>query len=168
MKIGVVKEIKDKENRVALTPEGAKKLVDAGHKVLVEERAGINSGFSNDEYKNTGAQIVDTQIAWSADLVVKVKEPMEQEYKFLKNQICNLTPKRKKFKKFKTDKNVEQTKEIIYHEFKLMKNKQRCTVCSNTSNYICKECYENGKKVYLCRVRNCSLVFHNPEIKLIK
>ena len=87
MKIGVVKEIKDKENRVALTPEGAKKLVDAGHKVLVEERAGINSGFSNDEYKNTGAQIVDTQIAWSADLVVKVKEPMEQEYKFLKNQI---------------------------------------------------------------------------------
>ena len=87
MKIGVIKEIKDKENRVALTPEGAKKLVDAGHKVLVEENAGINSGFSNDEYKNTGAEIVGTETAWSADLVVKVKEPLEQEYKFLKSQM---------------------------------------------------------------------------------
>jgi len=88
MKIGVIKEIKEKENRVALTPEGAEKLVDAGHKILIEEGAGINSGFSNDEYENAGAQIVDTQAAWSADLVVKVKEPLEQEYKFLKaNQI---------------------------------------------------------------------------------
>src|SRR3989338_4240852 len=87
MKIGVVKEIKDKENRVALTPEGAKKLVDAGHTVLVENNAGLNSGFANEEYKNSGAQIVDAQTAWSADLVVKVKEPMEQEYKFLKSHI---------------------------------------------------------------------------------
>ena len=80
MKIGVVREIKDKENRVALTPEGAKKLVDAGHKVLIEENAGVNSGFSNEEYKNAGAQIVDTQTVWFAELVVKVKEPLEQEY----------------------------------------------------------------------------------------
>src|SRR3990167_2340255 len=87
MKIGVVREIKDKENRVALTPEGAKKLKEAGHTVLIEENAGINSGFSNEEYKNSGAQIVDAQTAWSTDLVVKVKEPLEQEYKFLKNQI---------------------------------------------------------------------------------
>ena len=87
MKIGVVKEIKDKENRVALTPEGAKKIAAAGHAVLVEDSAGFNSGFSNEEYKNGGAKIVDTETAWSADLVVKVKEPMEQEYKFLKNQI---------------------------------------------------------------------------------
>src|SRR3989338_8892503 len=88
MKIGVVKEIKDKENRVALMPEGAKKLVDAGHKVLIEENAGVNSGFSNEEYKNAGAQIVDTQTVWFAELVVKVKEPLEQEYKFLReNQI---------------------------------------------------------------------------------
>ena len=88
MKIGILKEIKDKENRVALTPEGAKKLVNAGHIVLVENNAGLNSGFANEEYKNAGAEIVDTQTAWSADLVVKVKEPMEQEYKFLReNQI---------------------------------------------------------------------------------
>ena len=88
MKIGVVKEIKDKENRVALTPEGAKKLAAAGHVILVEDNAGLNSGFSNEEYKNAGAEIVDAQTAWSSDLVVKVKEPLEQEYKFLReNQI---------------------------------------------------------------------------------
>lgn len=87
MKIGVAKEIKDKENRVALTPEGAKKLVEAGNTVLVENNAGINSGFENEEYSNVGAEIVDTEKAWSADLVIKVKEPLEQEYKFLKDQI---------------------------------------------------------------------------------
>src|SRR3989338_5214937 len=88
MRIGVIKEIKDKESRVALTPEGAKKLVDAGHTVLMENNAGANSGFSNEEYKNAGAEIVDAQTAWSSDLVVKVKEPLEQEYKFLReNQI---------------------------------------------------------------------------------
>ena len=88
MKIGVVKEIKDKENRVALTPEGAKKLVDSGHTALVENNAGLNSGFANEEYQNAGAEIVDTSAAWSADIVVKVKEPLEQEYKFLReNQI---------------------------------------------------------------------------------
>src|SRR3989338_3458467 len=88
MNIGVVREIKDKENRVALTPEGAKKLVDSGHTALVENNAGLNSGFANEEYQNAGAEIVDTSAAWSADIVVKVKEPLEQEYKFLReNQI---------------------------------------------------------------------------------
>src|SRR3989338_5360365 len=84
MKVGVVKEIKDKENRVALTPEGAKKLVKSGNIVLIEKDAGINSGFSNEEYKNAGAKIVDTETAWSAGLVIKVKEPLECEYKFLR------------------------------------------------------------------------------------
>jgi len=91
MKIGVVKEIKDRENRVALTPEGAKKLIDAGNKVLVENNAGLNSGFSNEEYKNAGAQIVDTEKAWSADMVIKVKEPLEQEYKFLRQDLILFT-----------------------------------------------------------------------------
>ena len=84
MKIGVVKEIKDKENRIALTPEGAKKLADSGNTVFVEENAGVNSGFSDEEYKNSGAEIVDTEKAWSADMIIKVKEPLEQEYKFLR------------------------------------------------------------------------------------
>ena len=88
MIVSVIKEIKDKENRVGLTPEGAGKLVAAGNKVLVEENAGLNSGFSNGEYKKAGAEIVPAGKAWSADLVVKVKEPLESEYKFLKeNQI---------------------------------------------------------------------------------
>ena len=87
MKIGIPKEIKDKENRVALTPEGAKMLVSNGNNVLVEKTAGINSGFDDDEYKNAGAEIVDTETAWNADLVIKVKEPLEQEYKFLRDQI---------------------------------------------------------------------------------
>jgi len=84
MIVGVAKEIKDKENRVALTPEGAKKLVEAGNTVLVEKNAGVNSEFSDEEYKNVGAEIVDVVKAWSADLVVKVKEPLEEEYKFLR------------------------------------------------------------------------------------
>ena len=88
MIVSVIKEIKDKENRVALTPEGAMKLVDAGNQVLVEKNAGINSGFLDEEYKKAGAEIADAKKAWSADLILKVKEPLEQEYKFLRqNQI---------------------------------------------------------------------------------
>jgi len=84
MKIGIIKEIKDKENRVALTPEGAKKLIEAGNEVLVEDNAGLSSGFENKEYSDSGAQIVDTEKAWSTGLVLKVKEPLEHEYKFMK------------------------------------------------------------------------------------
>ena len=87
MKIGIVKEIKDKENRVSLTPDGAKKLTESGNEVLIEKDAGINSGFLNDEYKKTNAKIVSAEEAWNAELVKKVKEPLEQEYKFLKNNI---------------------------------------------------------------------------------
>ncbi|MBI2549474.1 alanine dehydrogenase [Candidatus Woesearchaeota archaeon] len=84
MNIGVVKEIKDKENRVSVTPDGVKILTKAGHMVFVEENAGANSGFSNEEYHVAGAKIVDTATVWSAALVVKVKEPMEREYQYFK------------------------------------------------------------------------------------
>lgn len=88
MKISVVREIADKENRVALTPLGAKKLVDTGNDVFVEMNSGVNSGFSNEEYSNVGAKLVDTEKGWSADLVIKVKEPLREEYKFFReNQI---------------------------------------------------------------------------------
>ena len=88
MIIGVPKEIKDKEDRVALTPEGAKQLVSNSHKVLVERNAGAGSGFSDEAYIKNGADIVDANKAWGADIVIKVKEPLENEYKFLKeNQI---------------------------------------------------------------------------------
>jgi alanine dehydrogenase len=84
MIIGVPKEIKDKENRIALTPEGAKQLVSAGHEVLVEKGGGVGSGFSDEEYAQSGASIVSAEEAWGAEMVMKVKEPMESEYEFLK------------------------------------------------------------------------------------
>jgi alanine dehydrogenase len=87
MKIGVIKEIKDKENRVAVTPDGAKQLVQAGHQVLVEIDAGNGSGFTNQEYQQAGAQLVSTAQAWAVDLVVKVKEPLPTEYQYLAQQI---------------------------------------------------------------------------------
>jgi len=87
MFIGVPKEIKDKENRVALTPAGAESLVQSGHKVMVETSAGIGTGFPDSDYFNAGAEIVDTASAWNTDLVLKVKEPQQQEYPYLKNNI---------------------------------------------------------------------------------
>ncbi len=87
MRIGVVKEIKDKENRIALTPTGASQLVAEGHQVSLEEDGGIGSGFSNDEYLSAGAEIVSTAAAWDNDMVVKIKEPLEQEYQYLKENL---------------------------------------------------------------------------------
>ncbi|NIM73330.1 MAG: alanine dehydrogenase [Gammaproteobacteria bacterium] len=86
MRIGVPKEIKDQENRVALTPEGARTLVSRGHAVNVEEAAGRGSGFSDDEYAGAGATICAAAEAWDADLVLKVKEPQASEYGFLRDQ----------------------------------------------------------------------------------
>lgn len=82
MIIGVPKEIKNNENRVALTPAGVVSFVAEGHKVLIETEAGLGSGFTNDEYVIAGAQIMDTAgVVWSsADMVMKVKEPLESEY----------------------------------------------------------------------------------------
>lgn len=87
MKIGVAKEIKDKENRIALTPQGAGRLTAAGHNVRIERGAGTGSGFPDEEYAVTGAKVTDTETAWDSDLVLKVKEPMPQEYDFLRGQI---------------------------------------------------------------------------------
>ncbi len=82
MIIGVPKEIKDHESRVGITPAGVKSLVDAGHKVLVETGAGELSAFPDDEYQSAGAEIVGSAYdTWRlADMVVKVKEPIEKEY----------------------------------------------------------------------------------------
>ena len=81
MIIGLPKEIKDNEYRVAVTPGGVRQLVDSGHEVLVQAGAGEGSGFSDDEYDWGGASIVgDGNEAWAADLIVKVKEPQPSEY----------------------------------------------------------------------------------------
>jgi alanine dehydrogenase len=82
MKIGIPKEIKTNENRVSLVPAGAEALVAAGHTVLVETGAGSGSGFSDEQYRAAGAQIApDADTVWAAaDLIVKVKEPIEPEW----------------------------------------------------------------------------------------
>lgn len=84
MKIGVLKEAKQGENRVGLTPSGVKELVKNNHEVLVQFDAGIHSGFTNEEYAAAGAKIVkDAKSVWAQDLVLKVKEPLPEEYHFL-------------------------------------------------------------------------------------
>ncbi len=84
MKIGVPRETKDHEYRVSLTPYGARELVKAGHQVFVEKNAGQAIGYADADYENSGAGIVDRESAFSADLVVKVKEPQPQECLYLK------------------------------------------------------------------------------------
>ena len=87
MRVGVPKEIKDKEGRVGLTPSSVKALVDLGHEVFVEYGAGVASGFDDRFYKQQGAVLVEAKAAWNTDLVVKVKEPLPSEYQYLKKQI---------------------------------------------------------------------------------
>jgi len=87
MRIGVVKEIKACENRVALTPQGTAALVAHQHQVRVEQGAGLGSGFSDQDYRQVGGRIVSTAEAWASDVVVKVKEPQITEYGYLNQQI---------------------------------------------------------------------------------
>ncbi|MBN2011051.1 alanine dehydrogenase [candidate division KSB1 bacterium] len=86
MIIGVPKEIKANENRIALQPSGAEMLTFHGHTVLVEDNAGEGSGFSNERYENAGAQIIATakEVFAKADMIMKVKEPLEQEWPMIR------------------------------------------------------------------------------------
>jgi alanine dehydrogenase len=86
MLVGVPKEIKNNENRVAMTPAGAHELTQRGHKVLIEKSAGVGSGFSDDDYTKAGAEIaLDAAKVWAeAEMIVKVKEPIEPEYKLMR------------------------------------------------------------------------------------
>jgi len=87
MKIGVPKEIKVQEYRVGLTPEGVDALSKQGHQIYLESTAGEGSGFSDDAYKTAGATILDTaqQVYEIADMIIKVKEPLEAEYPLIKS-----------------------------------------------------------------------------------
>jgi alanine dehydrogenase len=93
MIVGVPKEIKDNEARVGITPAGAKALADAGHKVLVETGAGAQSGFPDAEYQQAGAEIAgDAGWVWGkAELIVKVKEPIEPEYVYFREGLVLFT-----------------------------------------------------------------------------
>ena len=89
MEIGVPKETKDQEFRVGLSPSSVRVLRENGHTIFVETQAGTGAGFTDDDYSSAGAEIVLTsEAAWNRELVVKVKEPLDSEYKFLqKGQI---------------------------------------------------------------------------------
>jgi alanine dehydrogenase len=84
--LGIPKEVKDNEYRVAATPEGVRELIDAGHTVLIEEGAGQGSSLSEDRYKRAGAQFVSTgEDVWrGADMILKVKEPQPPEYALMR------------------------------------------------------------------------------------
>lgn len=85
MRIGVPKEILNNENRVALAPSGVFSLTQAGHEVFVQTGAGEGSSFTDEQYKEVGAVIVDTAAeAWDQEMVLKVKEPQEEEFDFFK------------------------------------------------------------------------------------
>ena len=93
MIIGVPKEVKDHESRVGVTPAGVKALVEAGHKVLVEHNAGALSAMPDDEYQAAGAEIVGSaHDVWRlAEMVVKVKEPVEKEYRHFREGLVLFT-----------------------------------------------------------------------------
>ena len=86
MKVGIPKEIKNNESRVGMTPAGVSELVKHGHSVYVQHTAGVNSGFSDEMYENVGATILPTieDVYQTADMIVKVKEPIESEYKLIR------------------------------------------------------------------------------------
>lgn len=86
--VGLPAETKDRERRVALTPSAAASVVQAGHRMLVQSGAGDGAGYQDLDYKAVGAEIVaDAEAAWSADVVVKVKEPQSGEYRFFRDDL---------------------------------------------------------------------------------
>jgi alanine dehydrogenase len=92
MIIGVPKEIKNNENRVGITPAGVKEFVQNGHKVWIESGAGLGSGFADKDYIEAGAKIASSaQEVWSADMVIKVKEPLASEYEYFREGLILFT-----------------------------------------------------------------------------
>ncbi|MFP4077983.1 MAG: alanine dehydrogenase [Candidatus Izemoplasmataceae bacterium] len=92
MKIGVPKEIKNNENRVGITPAGVRMLTESSHEVYIERNAGVGSGILDTEYVAAGATIVETaKEAWSQTMVIKVKEPLQSEYKYFREDLILFT-----------------------------------------------------------------------------
>ncbi|MEO0202306.1 MAG: alanine dehydrogenase [candidate division WOR-3 bacterium] len=93
MRVGVPKEIKTEEYRVALTPSGVEELVKKGCIVYIQENAGIGSGISNEDYERAGAKILGSlkEVYENSDIIVKVKEPQEEEYEYLRENLILFT-----------------------------------------------------------------------------
>ncbi len=88
MRIGIPKEIMNNENRVGITPAGVSIFKEHNHHIIIEKDAGVNAGFSNEDYEKAGAQIVETAAeAWDVDLVLKVKEPQPEEYQYFREDL---------------------------------------------------------------------------------
>ena len=118
MIVGVPKEVKDHESRVGITPAGVHALVDAGHKVLVQTGAGELSAFPDDDYQNAGAEIVGSAYdTWRlADMVVKVKEPVEKEYGYFREGLLLFTYLHLAPLPVLTDKLIEKKVNAIAYE----------------------------------------------------
>jgi alanine dehydrogenase len=91
MIVGVPAEVKTAENRVAMTPDGVRELISHGHQVLVEWGAGEGSSLLDEDFETAGASLVNAEAAWGADLVVKVKEPQPDEFRFLHDDLILFT-----------------------------------------------------------------------------
>ncbi|MGG0185865.1 alanine dehydrogenase [Bacillus rhizoplanae] len=92
MRIGVPAEIKNNENRVAMTPAGVVHLIRNNHEVFIEKGAGLGSGFTDEQYVEAGAKIVETaEEAWAMEMVMKVKEPIASEYKYFREGLVLFT-----------------------------------------------------------------------------
>src|SRR5262245_42262496 len=91
MNVGVPREIKPGEQRVALTPAGALALIDAGHSVVVGRAAGTGSGIADSDYAGVGVKVGSADDAWGAELVLKVKEPIAEEYRRLRPELILFT-----------------------------------------------------------------------------
>ncbi len=93
MIVGVPKEIKDNEDRVAMTPAGARALTGSGHQVLIESGAGLGSGFTDEDYRAAGADMIaKAESVWAnADMIMKVKEPLPAEYGFFRENLILFT-----------------------------------------------------------------------------
>lgn len=92
MRIGIPREIKNNENRVAIAPAGVYALVHAGHEVVIEKGAGFGSGFTDEVYQQSGARLVTTRNeVWAQDMVMKVKEPLPEEYLYFREGLILFT-----------------------------------------------------------------------------
>ncbi|MBR6822775.1 MAG: alanine dehydrogenase [Clostridia bacterium] len=113
MIIGCVKEIKNHEYRVGITPENAREYIKRGHKVLIEKGAGKMSGFSDDEYLQNGAKLIDSaKEVWdSCEMMIKVKEPLPEEYGFFHEGLILYT-----YLHLAADR--EQTEALLYGKIK--------------------------------------------------
>lgn len=92
MRIGVPREIKNNENRVAMAPAGVVNMTRFGHEVYIEKGVGLGSGFTDEDYQSAGARLVEAaEDAWAMEMVMKVKEPLPSEYKFFREGLILFT-----------------------------------------------------------------------------